>query len=84
MRFSEHTGQTWGEVGCVDCSWEQSLAWGTPGLRPQPGGGQCLSPPAGHLGVLITPPGVAEKAALSPALTPLFPRLPFRSFYIFT
>lgn len=30
MRFSEPTGQTWGEVGCVDCSGEQSLAWGTP------------------------------------------------------
>lgn len=57
---------------------------GTLSLCPSPIEAKHLSPPVGHLDVLITSPGVAGKAARPPACTPLFPGLSFRSFYIFT
>lgn len=53
-------------------------------LSPQGHEGQCLSAAAGPLSSLTAPPGVAGKAPLPPACTPLFRRRSFRSFYIFT
>lgn len=73
-----------GGGGCVSYSHQAKSGAGTLSLCPSPIEAKHLSPPVGHLDVLITSPGVAGKAARPPACTPLFPGLSFRSFYIFT
>lgn len=60
--------------GCVNRSHPAKSGSGHLSPSPNPAEGKRLSPPAGHLDVLITCPGVSGKAALPSCLRPIVPR----------